>query len=769
MPVWKHASALPYARNFFTFLLIGILFLTSTGFAIPQKPNREAVTTAFQLSLPSIIKDPSFEQSYGSTVSWGQSSTHLGTPLCTIAGCGNAGPRTGSVWARFGGMSLSGSGNEEYATVYQYVNIPSCGAVLRFYLRIGYAAPGSNGGDMFSVQLNSRTLFYTTALQKNSYSSYKLVTVNINPATTPYPANRDIILYLTARITDQVVIFNVDDVTLTPNCLTVSGNVGADAGTEGVLINYTGGSTTTDNWGNYIFNVPLGWSGTVTPSMPHAYFTPAQRTYTNLASHQKVQDFEIANIPYWISGTVGAGNITLIYTASDGVHWAQSAADGTYAIPLYYGWSGSISPSDRCFSFNPVTREYEFLTTHLNRQDYTPTFSPDACAEIRAEIGGTQQGWFGLPRGSSTRASFEGMNEGPVKLKSVSVIPLIGAERVIYKVGGVNTSFTEMMALPDKQLDNMYWLPWYNNVDLDTQLRFANVTDQPAIVTVTVGDVEMAPIELAAGASTRVNYPGVNAGPVKIESTQNIVAAERVIYKVNNIQTSFSEMMALPDKQLSSIYWLPWYNNVDLDTQLRIANVTDQPATVTVTIGGVPMTPIALAAGESTRVSYAGVNDGPVQIVGTQNIVAAERVIYKVNDINTSFTEMMALPSTQLSTTYWLPWYNNVDLDTQLRIANVTDQTAMVNVTIGDDTLPSFNLAAGESTRIDFANWNYGPVKIESTQNIVAAERVIYKVNNINTSFSEMMGLPAPQLDNLYWLPWYNNVDLDTQLRFGVP
>jgi hypothetical protein len=46
---------------------------------------------------------------------------------------------------------------------------------------------------------------------------------------------------------------------------------------------------------------------------------------------------------------------------------------------------------------------------------------------------------------------------------------------------------------------------------------------------------------------------------------------------------------------------------------------------------------------------------------------------------------------------------------------------------------------------------------------------LIYKVNNVATSFSEMMALPASQLDTIYWLPWYNNLDLDTQLRFGVP
>jgi hypothetical protein len=38
--------------------------------------------------------------------------------------------------------------------------------------------------------------------------------------------------------------------------------------------------------------------------------------------------------------------------------------------------------------------------------------------------------------------------------------------------GGVDASFSEMMALPDGLLDSIYWLPWYNNQTLDTQLRF---------------------------------------------------------------------------------------------------------------------------------------------------------------------------------------------------------------------------------------------------------------------------------------------------------
>src|SRR6185295_19085743 len=118
----------------------------------------------------------------------------------------------------------------------------------------------------------------------------------------------------------------------------------------------------------------------------------------------------------------------------------------------------------------------------------------------------------------------------------------------------------------------------------------------------------------------------------------------------------------------------------DLHSQLRFANVSGSTATVHVFIGGVEMTgsPFTLTtsgAGQSTRVSFNGVNNGPVQIMSDQNIVAAERVIYKVNNINTSFSELMALPNGQLDTNYWLPLYNNIDLDTQVRFANVSGST----------------------------------------------------------------------------------------------
>ena len=59
---------------------------------------------------------------------------------------------------------------------------------------------------------------------------------------------------------------------------------------------------------------------------------------------------------------------------------------------------------------------------------------------------------------------------------------------------------------------------------------------------------------LPPGSSLREGFPGVDNGPVKIVSTNNvnILSALRVIWKESGLRTSYSEMMGLPVEQLSS-------------------------------------------------------------------------------------------------------------------------------------------------------------------------------------------------------------------------
>jgi len=241
--------------------------------------------------------------------------------------------------------------------------------------------------------------------------------------------------------------------------------------------------------------------------------------------------------------------------------------------------------------------------------------------------------------------------------------------RVAYNNGTDWTDFSEVMGLPANQATTAYWFPWYNNLDLNTQIRFANLSGAATNITVTIGGVPQAPIPLAVGQSTRVSY-AINNGPVKVESSGgNIVASMRVAYNNGTAWTSFSEVMGLPANQATTAYWFPWYNNLDLNTQIRFANLSGSPTTVTVTIGGVPQAPIPLAAGQSTRVSYP-ISNGPVKVQSSGgNIVASMRVAYNNGTAWTSFSEVLGVPANQLTTAYWFPWYNNLDLNTQVRFA----------------------------------------------------------------------------------------------------
>ena len=79
-------------------------------------------------------------------------------------------------------------------------------------------------------------------------------------------------------------------------------------------------------------------------------------------------------------------------------------------------------------------------------------------------IGGALKGRYFIPDSGGLRRSFINLNNGPVEIFNVAGNQIIAAERVIYRVNNVYTSFSEMMGLPHSQLSTTYWLPWYNNV-----------------------------------------------------------------------------------------------------------------------------------------------------------------------------------------------------------------------------------------------------------------------------------------------------------------
>ncbi len=151
--------------------------------------------------------------------------------------------------------------------------------------------------------------------------------------------------------------------TPTLNTYTVSGN----AGISGATITYTGNSITADSSGNYIFTVPHGWSGTITPSMVGYTFNPSSIDVPAVTANVTGQDFTATANDYTISGNVGIGEATINYT--DGSTTADTSGD--YSFGATYGWAGTITPSKTGYHFTPTSLDVPAVSANVTDQDFT--------------------------------------------------------------------------------------------------------------------------------------------------------------------------------------------------------------------------------------------------------------------------------------------------------------------------------------------------------------------------------------------------------------
>jgi hypothetical protein len=367
-------------------------------------------------------------------------------------------------------------------------------------------------------------------------------------------------------------------------------------------------------------------------------------------------------------------------------------------------------------------------------------------------FGGVEQGSYMLQLHTSQQKSYTGMNTGPVKIASTDGTSRIASQRVLY-----GNSYSEMMGLPFEQLTKEYLFPYYNNVAMDSQLRVSNVGGADTTITVYLGTQQIDQYTLAAGGASRKNYP-FNSGPLRVTSSaSNILATIRVLYA----GSSYSELMGLPVEQLSKEYLFPYYNNVAMDSQLRVSNVGGADTTITAYLGNQQLDSYTLAAGGATRKNYGGKNSGPLRVTSTDsNILTTIRVLYAGN----SLSELMGFPVGQLSQSYWYPVYDNMTLDSQLRVSNVGGDITTITVYAGTEQIDSYELGKGAATRKNYPK-NTGPLHVvSSTQPILTTVRLLY-----GSSLYEMTGLPNEQLSTQYFFPWYNNYAMNSELRFAVP
>ncbi len=137
--------------------------------------------------------------------------------------------------------------------------------------------------------------------------------------------------------------------------------------------------------------------------------------------------------------------------------------------------------------------------------------------------------------------------------------------------------------------------------------------------------------------------------------------------------------MGYPFNQFTTEYWYPAYDHAfikNVNTNLMrmwvlVGNPsTTQTATVDIYIAGVKTadSPFSIPAGSRVTPRWMGVTDGPVRVVSTNgvNIFTSERVFTYPSSV---FNEMMGFPLNQMSSEYWFPYYDSINMSNDILIS----------------------------------------------------------------------------------------------------
>lgn len=86
-------------------------------------------------------------------------------------------------------------------------------------------------------------------------------------------------------------------------------------------------------------------------------------------------------------------------------------------------------------------------------------------ASVRISIAGVDQETFDLGPRQTVTKTYADVQNGPVKVVSTNLVPIITSERVKYKnsTAASYTGFNELMGFPESDLSDEYWFTWYDN------------------------------------------------------------------------------------------------------------------------------------------------------------------------------------------------------------------------------------------------------------------------------------------------------------------
>jgi len=281
------------------------------------------------------------------------------------------------------------------------------------------------------------------------------------------------------------------------------------------------------------------------------------------------------------------------------------------------------------------------------------------------------------------------------------------------------------------------------------------------------------PFSIPPGGRVTPRWIGLQGGPVQVVSDIDIFASERVFTSNNN---AFNESLGYPASQFAIEYWFPWYDNVNMTTNVLVGNTSALlTANVDIYVGSAKKGTYSIAPNTTISPSYSSLVDGPVRVVST-NGVDIVTSLNSVSGPSKSFSDVMGYPYDQFASEYWFPYYDHgypsvagSNMRTWVLVGNPSASlTATVNIYI-EGVLQSgspFSIPPGGRVTPRWIGLRGGPVRVVSDIPVFASERVFTVPNSV---FNEMLGEPAPNLFTEYWFPWYDSVNMNNKLLISKP
>ncbi|MBC7472527.1 MAG: S8 family serine peptidase, partial [candidate division SR1 bacterium] len=208
-------------------------------------------------------------------------------------------------------------------------------------------------------------------------------------------------------------------------------------------------------------------------------------------------------------------------------------------------------------------------------------------------------------------------------------------------------------------------------------------------------------------------------------------------------------------------YYFPWYDTKNGNSAYTLVG---NPSTTTalkvkLSISGTNYLKYAtIAPGGNLFYENLNILTGPV-VVSSENgapVYTTQRVEQILNGVK-SFNEYAGIPATNLTNKYYFPWYDTKNGNSAyILIGNPsTTQTANIQIKIAGNVVRTGTIAPGGNLFNEKLDILGGPVEVTSDINVYTTQRVEQILNGVK-SFNEYAGIPATNLTNKYYFPWYD-------------